>query len=179
MDSANINREHPGDHEVSVEVLQSLRPHNVPPAKLKLKLGCPLIVMRNLSIKRGLCNGTRVMLTGIRRRVLQVRLPDGQYEMIPLIKLMVEERSLPWVLNRSQFPAKLVFMMTINKAQEQSLEVVGVDLRDAVFTHGQLYVALSREMSVAGVRILMKADAQGLTEHIVFLEVLLRPPFDT
>jgi hypothetical protein len=48
-----------------MEMLQSLQPHNLPPAKLKLKLGCPLIVMQNLSIKLGLRNGTWVMLTGI------------------------------------------------------------------------------------------------------------------
>ncbi len=92
---------------------------------------------------------------------------------------MVEECGLPWVLYCCQFPVKLAFAMMINKAQEQSLEVVEVDLREAVFTHGQLYVALSRAMSVAGVRILMKLDAQRLTENIVFPEVLLRPPADT
>jgi len=35
--------------------------------------------------------------------------------------------------------------MTINKSQGQSVEHVGVDLRTPVFSHGQLYVALSRE----------------------------------
>jgi ATP-dependent exoDNAse (exonuclease V) alpha subunit len=55
---------------------------------------------------------------------------------------MVEERGMPWVRYRHQFPVKLVFTMTINKAQGQSLEEVGVDLQEAVFTHGQLYVAL-------------------------------------
>jgi ATP-dependent exoDNAse (exonuclease V) alpha subunit len=34
--------------------------------------------------------------------------------------------------------------MTINKAQGQTLHTVGVDLRSPVFSHGQLYVALSR-----------------------------------
>jgi hypothetical protein len=70
--SANVNREHPRKHEVPVEMLQLLQPYSLPLAKLKLKLGCPLIVMQNLSFKRGLCNSTWVMLTGIRRRVLQV-----------------------------------------------------------------------------------------------------------
>jgi hypothetical protein len=51
--------------------------------------------MQSLSIKRGLFNSTRVMLTDIRRWVLQVRLPHSQYEMIPWINLMVEEWILP------------------------------------------------------------------------------------
>ncbi len=54
-----------------------------------------------------------------------------------------------------------------------------MDLWEAVFTHGQFYVALSRETSVAKVRILMKLAAQRLTEKIVFPEVLLRLPVDT
>jgi ATP-dependent DNA helicase PIF1 len=64
--------------------------------------------------------------------------------------------------------------MTINKAQGQLLGVVGLDQREALFTHGQLYVAFSRATSVAGVRKLMKPDAQRLTKNIVFPEVLLR-----
>jgi hypothetical protein len=116
VDSANVNRQHPGEHEVPIEMLQSLQLASIPPAKLQVWLGCPLIVMRNLSIKRGLCNGTQVMLTGIRQQVLQVQLPDGRYKMIPRINFISEERSMPWVLYRRQFPVKLAFAMTITKA---------------------------------------------------------------
>ncbi len=91
---------------------------------------------------------------------------------------MVEERGMPWGLYRRQFPVKLVFAMTINTAQGQLLEEVGVDLQEAVFTHGQLYVALSRATSAAGMKILMKPDAQRVTQNIVFPEVLLAPPIN-
>jgi hypothetical protein len=70
VDSANVNCQNPGENEVPVEMLQALQPASIPPAKLKVKLGCLLTVMCNLSIKRGLCNGTRVTLTRIRRKVL-------------------------------------------------------------------------------------------------------------
>ncbi len=83
--------------------------------------------------------------------------------MIPRINFIVEERGMPWVLYCRQFPVKLAFALTINKAEGQSLEVVGVDLRESVFTHGQLYMALSRATSVAGIKILMKPDAQRVT----------------
>ena len=54
--------------------------------------------------------------------------------------------------------------MTINKSQGQSLKKVGLYLCKPVFTHGQLYVALSRVRSVDGLRIVIRQDdEQGLT----------------
>src|SRR5690349_16157904 len=42
------------------------------------------------------------------------------------------------MFERRQFPVKPAFAMTINKAQGQTLQLVGVYLPDTVFTHGQL-----------------------------------------
>ncbi len=111
----------------------------------------------------------------MRQPELQVRLPNSSYELLPRINFTVEEIGLPWVLQRRQFPVKLAFALTINKSQGQSLDEVGVDLQRPVFTHGQLYVALSRETSVQGVKILMDTAVGRKTENIVFPEVLLDP----
>jgi ATP-dependent DNA helicase PIF1 len=45
---------------------------------------------------------------------------------------------------RLQFPVRLAFAMTINKAQGQSLQVCGLNLENPCYSHGQLYVACSR-----------------------------------
>jgi ATP-dependent DNA helicase PIF1 len=44
--------------------------------------------------------------------------------------------------------------MTINKSQGQTIPNVGIYLPDPVFSHGQLYVALSRAMAAKNIKIL-------------------------
>jgi ATP-dependent exoDNAse (exonuclease V) alpha subunit len=61
--------------------------------------------------------------------------------------------------------------MSINKAQGQSVKYTGMDLRTSVFTHGQLYVGLSRSTSAARVKVLFPSN-DPVSENIVYYEVL-------
>ncbi|XP_052626830.1 uncharacterized protein LOC128133429 [Lactuca sativa] len=53
---------------------------------------------------------------------------------------------------------ELSFAMTINKAQGQTIPNVGVYLPESVFSHGQLYVALSRGISRVNTKVLVKPE---------------------
>ncbi len=179
MDTADVNDSVEGHDELPVEYLQSLNPAGLPPARLQLKLGAPIILLRNLYPKHGLYNGTRMVITHLGKRCIQARMLggdfDGELRLIPRIRLTTTESELPFQLTRKQFPIRLCFAMTVNKAQGQSLDVVGVDLRSSAFTHGQLYVALSRATNLDGVSILLTEDGDGKTDNIVYPEVLLHP----
>ena len=72
----------------------------------------------------------------------------GKRILLPRIALCTTPDSgLPFTLRRRQFPIRPCFAMTINKAQGQTLRFVGLHLPQHVFSHGQLYVALSRVCS--------------------------------
>ena len=149
--SAESIQSEPGvytDSDIPVEYLRLIEASGLLPGELHVKLGCPLIVLRNIAPGQGLCNGTRVILLHASGRVLKVQIVGGQHDgeicFIPRITLIPSSQpGLSFHLRRRQFPVRLAFALTINKAQGQSVRHVGIDLREPVFTHGQLYVALS------------------------------------
>ncbi|KAJ4780772.1 ATP-dependent DNA helicase PIF1 [Rhynchospora pubera] len=64
--------------------------------------------------------------------------------------------------------------MTIHKSQGQSLDMVGLYLQEPVFSHEQLYVALSRTTSPHGLKILIANQDdlyKGCTKNIVYKEI--------
>ena len=97
----------------------------------------------------------------------------GKIVFIPRITLepLAENLSIP--LCQRQFPICLAFSMTINKPQGQSVKNVGLDLRTSVFSHGQLYVALSQCTSGNRIKIILPDNNQDQkTSNIVYQEIL-------
>ena len=80
---------------------------------------------------------------------------------------------LPFSMTRRQFPVRLAFAMAINKSQGQSMNFVEIDLRTPVFSHGQLYVALSRCRSFDRISVLLPNGEIDSTTNIVHPEVLI------
>ncbi|XP_012828523.1 PREDICTED: uncharacterized protein LOC105949751 [Erythranthe guttata] len=86
-------------------------------------------------------------------------------------------RSHALKFKRRQFPLIVSFAMTINKSQGQTLSHVGLYLPRHVFSHDQLYVALSRVTSRGGIKIFIKSDSgefTDVTRNVVYKEVFHR-----
>ncbi|KAG5565447.1 hypothetical protein RHGRI_001363 [Rhododendron griersonianum] len=163
------------------EFLNTLTPNGLPPHELVLKVNSPIMLLRNLNPSAGLCNGTRMVCKGFERNVIHAEITLGQHagkqvllNRIPL--LPAENDSYPFQFKRTQFPIRLCFAMTINKAQGQTIPNVGVYLPQPVFSHGQLYVALSRVISMSTTKVLINVDSKrqrkNYAKNIVYKEVL-------
>jgi hypothetical protein len=130
------------------EFLHSLHPQGLPPYRLGLKIGCPIIWLRNLNPKLGLMNGTRLIVRQLLQRIIigetMVGIHRGTRVCIPRIPLAPSDKNLPVKFTRRQFPIRPAFAMTINKSQGQTFGCVGIFLPRPVFSHGQLYVAMPR-----------------------------------
>jgi hypothetical protein len=59
----------------------------------------------------------------------------SQRILLPRIDLTPSDSTLPFSFNRHQFPIRIAFAMTINKAQGQTLDKVGLYLPQPVFSH--------------------------------------------
>ena len=59
--------------------------------------------------------------------------------------------------------------MTINKAKAKLLKLIGVDLTNETFTHGMLYVALSRVGSPKCLTMLVREERK--TRNVFYSEI--------
>lgn len=155
--------------ESEVAALNRRNDSGMPPHRLRLKVGCVVVLLQNKSDKEGLINGTRAIIEELGDHRIIARAinaaASGPFKFfIERSRHTFEEKSTGLKYERLQFPIKLAFALTIHKGQGQTINILGIDLETEVFSHGQLYTAFSRATDGNNVRVYApnrEKDSQG------------------
>lgn len=119
---------------------------------LVLKIGCIVLVMRNLNPDAMIMNGTKAIVRKLLKHIIECERIDhdgnytGEIFIVHRISFLFKVGTPPCEVEilRKQFPLQNAYSMTHNKAQGQTLTRTGVDTREDAFSHGQMFVCLSR-----------------------------------
>ena len=163
-----------------VEYINTLQASGLPSHKLTLKKNAVVMLLRNLNISGGLCNGTRLIIQDvINERLIRAIIATGECKgktvLIPkIITQPADDTYFGFEWQRLQFPIRLAFSFTIHKSQGQTLSKVAVWLQEPCFGHGQFYVAASRVGNPNEKFFLPKEKNQSsfTTHNVVYQELL-------
>uniref|UniRef100_A0A2C9W712 DNA helicase Pif1-like 2B domain-containing protein n=1 Tax=Manihot esculenta TaxID=3983 RepID=A0A2C9W712_MANES len=102
------------------EFLNTLLSNALPPHKLKLKVNCPIILLRNLDSSNGLCNRIRMMCRSFGENIIHAEITVGQHigKQVLFTRISLspaENEGYPFHFKRKQFLVLLCFAMIINK----------------------------------------------------------------
>lgn len=144
----------------------------VPPHQLELKVGCVCSLMRNLSIDKALVKNSRVVIKVLRKYSVEVEVihrSKADIYCIPRINFEFKPRFAPYTVVRRQYPLRLAYATIFNSCQGLTLDRVVLNLRTAVFAHGQLYTAFSRVRCRYHMRVRLDPgmDATTITNEVI------------
>ena len=175
FDKANNCKE---EHNYPTEFLNSILVSSIPPHEIKLKVGSPFMLIRTLDPVNGHINGTRYIVKALTDRIIHGEIAHplkfkGNEIFIPRILFHPKDKTITFEFERKQFPIRSCFALTSNKCQGQSYKRVGIYMKKEFFSHGQLYVAMSRVRHPDCLSIFKdKSSNQDYMKNVVFKEIL-------
>ena len=155
-------------------------PSGFPHHTLEIKTNAIFRLLRNFSVDLGLVKNVRVVVIHAGTRLITVRIIraslgptvlDTEDILIPRISFQTVLHS-GHTLHRKQFPLAPAYATTFNSCQGLTLDCVGIDLTRPVFSHGQLYTALSRIRHRSHARVRLR-PGETTTTNVTYHEILI------
>lgn len=142
----------PTHQEDYADFLNKLQPSGLPPHILRIKKNCPVILLRNIDPTEGLSNGTRLICKELRKYTIYAEIAVGKHleKRVFLHPITLESSygdTQGITFKRIQFPIRLCLSMTINKAQGQTLDFVGIILENQCFVMAN-FMLLYQELDI-------------------------------
>ncbi|KAI9124884.1 hypothetical protein K1719_004211 [Acacia pycnantha] len=143
--------------------LNAIKCSGIPHHKLVLKVGVPIMLLRNIDQAARLCNGTRLQIKQLGKNVIKAKALNGtsigEDILIHIMDMNPSEAKLPFTMTRRQFPIIISFAMTINKSQGQSMFLVEdkpsicflatlLDVSHQWFQFDDLYLSLIKQNDI-------------------------------
>jgi len=117
------------------------------PSTIILKVGCKIMVTRNVKVEEGICNGVTGIFKGRSsksKNEILIEIPSGEIKYVPLVSYKKFE-SIGNYITIEQFPVELAFAISGHKSQGSTIKgKVTVDCGNSIFSTSQTYVMLSR-----------------------------------
>ena len=134
-------------------------------------MGDKISTVRNLNPVSGIFNGSQFLCLSVNKYTLVIQgIPSGEIQFLPRVRVKVTADGFEFF--RKQFPVVRSFAATLHKVQCETCSSIAVDLRDEVFVHGQLYVALSRTRVPLSVTVLLPEIDPPTCKNIVYRNYL-------
>lgn len=134
----------------SMETVMQYLPKYFPKDILRLSKDCPIVLTQSY---KGMPRGSRLVVKDITNKkiIAEIGVGERKGKLMSIFKVLTPKTFPPANLEfiRRQFPVSLAFSMTINKAQGLEFTHVGLYFQSKVFSHGQMYVALSRTPTIS------------------------------
>jgi len=158
---------------------------DVPDHTLKLKLNDICLLTTNWSKRCGLTKNTKVKITYLEQcdkhkiGIKPVNKMDGEVYYITKVNLpFTFHHGCSYRVIRNQFPLRLAYCLTYNRAQGQTADKVTLDVVHPPFSHGQFYVASTRtryynNTMIYGHERQLQNDGKIIVPNITHKEVLI------
>ncbi|KAL8499113.1 hypothetical protein ACS0TY_022183 [Phlomoides rotata] len=137
------------------EFFNTLKCSGAPDHEITLKIGTLVILLKNIDHSKGLCNGTRLLITRLRDKIIEAMVligsSAGELVLITRLSLTPSDTRLLFKFQCRQFPLIVSYVI-----------------------HDQMYVAVSRITNRSGLKVLLCNSDNGScnkTKNIVFHEV--------